>query len=252
MRKAIMAPRKALITGAARRIGRATAEMLGRDGYQLALHSSARSADETRAVAQMLAGKGVRASVHIADLTQPEAVRALFAEAARDGAIDLLINNASLFEPDGAHDFTDAGMMQHWAANLHAPCLLAQALANQPQLEAGLVVNIIDQRVWRLNPEYFSYTLAKSALWTATRTMAQAFAPKVRVNGIGPGPVLANKRQAPEDFAREAAATLLGREVGLDDITGAIAYLIGASRVTGQMIAVDSGQHLAWKTADMV
>ncbi len=246
-----MAPKKALITGAARRIGRATAEMLARDGYHLALHSSARSADETEVVARALRSDGVKASVHIADLAQSDAVRAMFAEAAREGEINLLINNASLFEPDSADDFTDHGMAQHWAVNLHAPCLLAQALASQRHLQSGLVVNIIDQRVWRLNPEFFSYTLAKSALWTATRTMAQAFAPRVRVNGIGPGPVLANKRQAPRDFAREAAATLLGQEVGLDDITGAIAYLIGARRVTGQMIAVDSGQHLAWKTPDM-
>ena len=247
-----IAPKRALVTGAARRIGRATAEMLAREAYQLALHSSARSADETETLAQALRAAGTKASVHIADLAQPGAVRSLFAEAARDGDISLLINNASLFEPDGADDFTDAGMAQHWAINLQAPCLLAQALANQTHLQAGLVINIIDQRVWRLNPEFFSYTLAKSALWTATRTMAQAFGPRVRVNAIGPGPVLANKRQAPGDFAREAAATLLGREVGVDEITAAIAYLMGARSVTGQMIAVDSGQHLAWKTPDMV
>lgn len=243
--------KRALVTGAARRIGRATAQMLAAQGYDLALHTSARSAGEAETLAQALRAHGTNASVHVADLAGSGAVRALFAEAARDGEISLLINNASLFEPDTAGDFTDASMAQHWAINVQAPCLLAQALANQPHLEQGLVVNIIDQRVWRLNPEFFSYTLAKSALWTATRTMAQAFAPRVRINAIGPGPVLANQRQSSEDFAREAAATLLGRQVRLEDITEAMSYFIRASAVTGQMIAVDSGQHLAWRTEDM-
>lgn len=243
--------KRALVTGAARRIGRATAQMLAGSGYDLALHASARSADETGTLAQALRASGIDVSVHIADLATSDAVRSMFAEAARQGEISLLINNASLFEPDTPGDFADDSMAQHWAVNVQAPCLLAQALANQPHLEQGLVVNIIDQRVWRLNPEFFSYTLAKSALWTATRTMAQAFAPRVRVNAIGPGPVLANLRQSAEDFAREAAATLLGRPVRLADITGALAYFIGAEAVTGQMIAVDSGQHLAWKTQDM-
>lgn len=225
--------------------------MLAAAGYDLALHTSQRSAAETGALAQELRQGGNRVDVLIADLAAPEAVRTLFAEACSGGLVSLLVNNASLFEPDEAADFSDASMAHHWAVNLHAPCQLAQAVANQPGLAEGLVVNIIDQRVWRLNPQYFSYTLAKSALWTATRTMAQAFAPRLRVNAIGPGPVLANQRQSKEQFAEEAKATLLQRQVSLADITDAIAYLISAHSVTGQMIAVDSGQHLAWRTVDM-
>ena len=139
------------------------------------------------------------------------------------------------------------------AVNLRAPIWLAQTFAAAlPQGEQGLIVNICDQRVWRLNPRFFSYTLAKAALWTATQTLAQALAPRIRVNAIGPGPALASIHQDPDAFAAEAAAVPLGHGAAPDEIGGALRYLIAAPSVTGQMIAVDGGQHLAWRTPDVV
>jgi NAD(P)-dependent dehydrogenase (short-subunit alcohol dehydrogenase family) len=148
---------------------------------------------------------------------------------------------------------TADGLAGHMAANLVAPVLLTQAFAAAlPQDRSGLVVNIVDQRVWRLNPTFVSYTLSKAALWTATQTLAQALAPRIRVNAIGPGPTLGSVHQPPGAFEAEAAAIPLGKRVEPDEIGAALAYLIDAPSVTGQMIAVDGGQHLAWLTPDIV
>jgi NAD(P)-dependent dehydrogenase (short-subunit alcohol dehydrogenase family) len=168
------------------------------------------------------------------------------------GPLTLLVNNASLFEDDRAESFDLDLFDRHMAINLRAPLQLARDFAAQvPAHQEAAIINIIDQRVWRLNPLFFSYTLSKSALWSATQTMAQAFAPRIRVNAVGPGPTLANHMQGADTFAREALATPLARAIDPTEIANAVCFLAQARGVTGQMIAVDGGQHLAWKTPDV-
>jgi NAD(P)-dependent dehydrogenase (short-subunit alcohol dehydrogenase family) len=172
---------------------------------------------------------------------------------AAPGAVTLLVNNASKFDDDRIATLSSSVLDATLAVNLQAPVLLTQAFASAlPAARPGLIVNIIDQRVWRLTPRFFSYTISKAALWTATQTLAQALAPRIRVNAIAPGPTLANIYQAPADFAAEAKALPLGRPVDPEEIGQALRYLIDAPSVTGQMIAVDGGQHLAWRTPDVL
>jgi NAD(P)-dependent dehydrogenase (short-subunit alcohol dehydrogenase family) len=178
----------------------------------------------------------------------------LFAEVGQAlGPVTLLVNNASLFETDVIETF-DAGVFDRMmATNLRAPCALAAIMMRElPKDRDGAIVNITDQRVWRLNPHYFSYTLTKAALWTATQTMAQAFAPRIRVNAVGPGPVFPNTTDGAEGFALEAARIPMARPVLPEEIAEAVAYLARARSITGQMIAVDGGQHIAWKTPDVI
>ena len=243
----------ALVTGAARRIGRAIAERLAHEGFDIVLHASARSLLDARQLADDIIADGGRAHVLIADLNDDRQAAALLQQAcAALGPVTLLINNASIFESDSADNFDTAHFDRLMSVNLRAPLRLsADFAAALPAGMAGCIVNIIDQRVWRLNPRFFSYTLSKSALWTATQTMAQTFAPRVRVNAVGPGPTLANTVDGVEGFAREAAAVPLGRAVEPSEIAEAVTYLAHARGVTGQMIAVDGGQHLAWKTPDV-
>jgi NAD(P)-dependent dehydrogenase (short-subunit alcohol dehydrogenase family) len=245
--------RVALVTGASRRIGRTIAIRLAAEGHVLALHASHRSRGEAEAVARQIEAAGGRAMVFRADLSVTTEVGSLLpAVVAALGPVGILVNNASLFEPDAALPFDMDRYDRHMATNLRAPLQLASALAAQvPDGTEAAIVNIIDQRVLRPNPQFFSYTLSKSALWTATRTMAQAFAPRVRVNGVGPGPTLANHMQRPEDFAREAQNVLLRRPIDPEEIADAVVYLVHARGVTGQMIAVDGGQHLGWRTPDV-
>ena len=239
----------ALITGASRRIGRALALAAAASGYDIIVHGrSSADADDTAGEVRAL---GRAAVVALADLADPAAAKCLIA--AGPSPPRLLVNCASLFRDDTIETLAVADWEATLAANLTAPVLLAQAFAAALAPDAqGLIVNIIDQRVWRLNPKFFSYTISKSALWTATQTLAQAFAPRIRVNAIGPGPTLASIHQSPETFAAEAAATPLGRAVYPQEIADALRYLIAARSVTGQMIAVDAGQHLAWRTPDVV
>lgn len=247
------AARSALVTGAARRIGRAICERLADEGWNLALHSSTRSIAETRTLAKDLQARGVAAGVVMADLADPASPAALI-EAARHNAdnLCLLVNNASIFEPDSAVDLDAESWERHFAINLRAPVALSSLFAKSLNGSAGAIVNIVDQRVLRLTPRYFSYTLAKSALWTATQTMAQAFAPHIRVNAVGPGPVLPNQNEGGEGFAREAASVPLEHAVTPREIADAVAWLANAPSVTGQMICVDAGQHLSWKTPDAI
>ncbi|WP_246429565.1 SDR family oxidoreductase [Prosthecomicrobium pneumaticum] len=243
----------ALVTGGARRIGRAIVEALAEAGWAVAIHcNSAR--DEAEALAEAIRGAGGRAAVVVADLADPQAVRALVpAAAAALGPVTLLVNNASLFLPDGIGTLDPSVWRRQMAVNLDAPVFLADALATAlPAGETANVVNILDQRVLKTTPLFLSYQLSKSALFTATRVLAQALAPRVRVNGIGPGPTLASVRQAPEDFARQSAAVPLGRGPDLSEFGRTILYLVGTPSVTGQMIAIDGGQHLAWQTPDIV
>lgn len=242
----------ALVTGGAKRIGRAIVEDLCANGFIVAIHGN-NSSPEAQELAARITAQGGKAAAFDADLTDMDDTGRLIDNVSEKlGPVRLLVNNASLFENDSALDFGWEGWDDHFAIHLKAPVLLAKRMAEQLPLDAGgLVVNIIDQRVWRLTPRYFSYTLSKSALWTATRTMAQALAPRIRVNAIGPGPTLRNARQDEDDFRQQVDALLLQRSPGLSEFGATVRYLWQARSVTGQMIALDGGQHLAWQTPDI-
>jgi NAD(P)-dependent dehydrogenase (short-subunit alcohol dehydrogenase family) len=244
-----MSPRGwALITGASRRIGARLALAAGEAGYDVVVHHRDLG-DDAQDTVRRIEALGRRALTQAGDLASPETCARLVAEA--PAPLTLLVNSASVFEDDSAEAFDVARHDAILAVNLRAPLLLSQAMARAlPADLAGLIVHIIDQRVWRLTPRFFSYTLSKAALWTATQTQAQAFAPRIRVNAIGPGPTLPSIHQSAEVFAAQAAATPLERGPTPDDIAAALRYLIDAPSVTGQMIAVDGGQHLSWRTPD--
>jgi NAD(P)-dependent dehydrogenase (short-subunit alcohol dehydrogenase family) len=247
-------PKKiALVTGAGRRIGADIARRLARDGLGLALLARA-SLDGARALAAEIVAGGGQAEAFAADLADPRASTATFAEvASKLGPIDLLVNNAAIFETDAIATLDLAKWRRQFAINLEAPVFLAGAFAAAlPADREGCIVNIIDQRVLRLTPQYLSYTLTKSALWTATQTLAQALAPRIRVNAVGPGPTYPSLAQGQAGLAQEAGGVLLGRPIRGEEIADAVAFLAGARNVTGQIVCVDAGQHLAWRTPDIV
>lgn len=243
----------ALVTGGAVRIGRAICVRLAREGYAIAIHCNS-SRDAATALADAIRASGARAAVVAADLADPEAVAGLLPQAESAlGPVTCLVNNASSFLIDDVRNLDVAVWNRQFSVNVRAPSVLAGALANAlPEGRAGNVVNILDQRVWKLTPQYYSYTLTKAAMLAATTTMAQALAPRIRVNAVGPGPTMPSVHDGPEGLAQEAAGTLLGHSVNPDDIAAAVAYLLDARSITGQMIAVDAGQHLAWQTPDIV
>ena len=236
----------ALITGGARRIGRALVAAAADAGFDVAIH--VRSVDdEAETAAAEVRARGRKAAILPCDLRKESTTVALVGEAEGElGPVTLLVNCASVFEEDAFSDMNRASWDAHMETNLRAPLVLAQAFARRlPADREGLIVNVLDQRVLNPTPEFFSYSLSKAALWDATRILAQALAPRVRVNGIGPGPTLPSTYQDQATFDAEAAATLMGRSVPPSQIALALRYLIDATSVTGQMIAVDSGQHLA-------
>ena len=243
----------ALITGAARRIGRALALTAAEAGYDVAVHHRGGAA-EAEAVAAEIRALGRKAVALAAELTNEAEAAGLIARAAEAlGPVTLLINNASVFQDDRTEGHSRESWDAHMETNLRAPIVLAQAFAAAlPEGLEGLIINMLDQRVWKPTPQFFSYSLSRSALWSATRVMAQALAPRIRVNAIGPGPTLPSIHQTAEDFAAEAGNVLLGRRASPEDIAAAARYLIDARQVTGQMIAVDGGQHLAWRTPDVI
>lgn len=247
-----MAARTALVTGGSRRIGKAIVQNLAAHGFAVAIHCN-RSHDEADLQAADLKRGGARVAVVQADLTDPADTTALIDQAtAAVGPLGLLVNNASIFASDTVETFDPVIAARHFAIHVTAPVLLTKRFAAAlPDGAEGLVVNIVDQRVWRLTPRYFSYTLSKSALWTATQTMAQALAPAIRVNAIGPGPTLASERQQASDFAAQLDGLVLRRGPDLQEFGATIRYLWEARSVTGQMIALDGGQHLAWQTPDV-
>ena len=242
----------ALITGAGRRIGRAIALDLATRGWAVGVHHAG-SAVDARAVATEIEGRGGKAIVLQADLADATAVAGLVPDCRRRlGAPTCLINNAALFLEDSIGTLDVAQWDTQLAVNLRAPVFLAQAFAaGLPSNVRGNIINIIDQRVWRPTPQFFSYTAAKAGLWAVTRTLAQALAPRIRVNAIGPGPALRSVHQSEADFDMEAAATLLGHGTTPDEIASAIRFILDAPAMTGQMIALDGGQHLAWRTPDI-
>ncbi len=252
---------RALVTGAGRRLGRAMALELAARGYHVAVHFVS-SAEEAADTARQIRALGPSAAVLQADLLDENQTQALLPRAAEalGGPVTCLVNNASVFERDTLSSATRDSWDRHLDSNLRAPFVLLQAMAAQqvPLVRDvggeprawGLAVNMIDQRVRKLTPDFMSYTLAKSALWTLTQTAAQALAPQIRVNAIGPGPTLQGPRQSQEQFARQRAATILQRGADAEDITAALSYLLQAKAVTGQMICADGGQHLGWQTPD--
>jgi NAD(P)-dependent dehydrogenase (short-subunit alcohol dehydrogenase family) len=246
------ARKTALVTGGAKRIGKAIVEDLAAHGFAVAIHCN-RSRAEADALARAVRDGGGRAEVVAADLTDMAEAGGLLEAAKRAvGPVALLVNNASVFEDDSATDPDWNAWDRHFAVHVKAPVLLAGRFAAAlAEGEEGLIVNIIDQRVWKPTPRYFSYALSKSALWAAPPTMAQALAPRIRVNAVGPGPTLANVRQQPRDFAAQVDGLILGRGPELSEFGATIRYLWDARSVTGQMIAIDGGQHLAWQTPDV-
>ena len=251
------------MTGAGARLGQAMALYLGQRGYDVAVHYAGSEAGAQDTVAQ-LAALGRQGVALQADLLDEDATQGLVARAvdALGGPLTCLVNNASIFEHDNIKTGTRESWDRHLDSNLRAPFVLTQHFAAQvpaPKTDTqgepvaqGLVINMLDQRIHKLTPEFMSYTIAKMGLWTMTRTTAQALAPRVRVNGIGPGPTLQGHRQSKDHFDRQRAATVLRRGANPSDITAALGYFLDAPAVTGQMLAVDGGQHLAWETPDVL
>ena len=244
--------RVVLVTGAARRLGRAIALDFAARGWSVAAH--VHNADvEVAGLVDDINALGGRGQVFTADLADAAAVRALLPKVARGlGAPTCLVNNASVFEYDTVETLTIGNWDRHFAVNLTAPVFLAKAFAEHlPTGANGVIVNIIDQRVWKPTPHFISYSASKAALWSMTQMLAQGLAPHVRVNAIGPGPMLRSVHQTEADFAAQYASTPLQRPTGTDEITAAIRFILDAPAMTGQMIALDGGQHLAWQTPDV-
>lgn len=255
--------RRALVTGAARRLGRAMALHLAGRGIDVAIHY-ARSAAEAEATAAEARALGVQAVTLRADVLREEETRRLVSRAAEalGGPLDLLVNNASIFEYDNIRTMTRESWDRHIESNLRAPVALTQDFAAQAPkalrqaggaaLAQALVVNLLDQRVRKLTPEFMSYTLAKMGLWAFTQTAARALGPDVRVNAIGPGSTLKGESQSEEQFRSQRESTVLQRGSDPEDVVAALSYLIDARAVTGQLICVDGGQHLGWRTPDIL
>ncbi len=237
----------ALVTGAAKRIGRAIALSLGRQGWKVAVHyhGSGTAAEE---VVRELRSSGGQAVAFQADLSREEEVNRLLPESERAlGPVTLLVNNASAFEMDKIDTVTRQSWDRHIETGLRAPLVLIQSMAHRlPDGAKGNVINMLDERVWALTPYFLSYTLAKAGLWTLTQTLALALAPRIRVNAIGPGPTLPSPRQSDEQFQRQWRSMPLGRGTTPDEIAQAVAFILSAPAMTGQMIALDGGQHLGW------
>jgi NAD(P)-dependent dehydrogenase (short-subunit alcohol dehydrogenase family) len=241
-------PRAALITGGAQRIGRAIAIALAEAGFATALHchTSVAAAETTCADIRNTGGRCVVLRADLAN--EAEVVRLLPQAIAAIGPIGVLVNNASPFERDEWHDATRASWDAHIEPGLRAPFVLMQHFARAlPSDAEGVVVNMLDQRVWSITPHFVSYTVAKAGLWALTQSMALALAPRIRVNGIGPGPALSNTRQTDQQFARQSASVPLGHGTGPDEIARAVLAILALPAMTGQMLALDGGQHLQWQ-----
>ena len=244
--------RNALITGAGRRIGRAIALDLASAGWQVAIHYF-RSKCEAEGVVKEIEAAGGKASSFSADLGEPGSSARLIENIGDAlGPISCLINNASIFERDTVFTATKETWDQHMDLNLWAPFQLAQSLVRQmPEECEGSIINIIDQRVWNITPEFTTYTLSKVGLWGLTQILARALAPKVRVNGIGPGPTLQSVHQSVDAFAEEWAAMPLKRRVLPEEVASAVRFILDSPSITGQMIAIDSGQHMGMAMANL-
>lgn len=238
----------ALVTGGGQRIGRAISQALAEDGWAVAVHHL-RSASQAEEVVAEIAKGGGRAIAIAADLTDATAATDLIPRVAAElGPVTCLVNNASVFEPDDVLSATQESWRRHIDVNLRAPFFLSQSFAKEMAADTfGCIINIIDERVWNLTPHFASYTMSKSGLWTLTQTCALALAPEIRVNGIGPGPTLPSPRQSREHFETQAASTPLGRGTTPGEIVSAVRFILSSPAMTGQMIALDGGQHLKWR-----
>ncbi|MEQ8665649.1 MAG: SDR family oxidoreductase [Rhodospirillales bacterium] len=236
-----------VVTGAAKRIGRAIALDLVANGWPVVVHCH-QSFDAASELVDTIRSDGGRAALVQADLAnEDETARLIERAAGALGPVVGLINNASVFEHDTPMTATRETWDRHMEINLRAPFILIQAFVRQlPNKTEGNVINIIDQRVWNPTPEFTSYTLSKAGLWSLTKTLAQGLAPNVRVNAIGPGPTLRNVHQTESAFENEWSSVLLGRKVEIGEICDAVRFILGAHSMTGQMLALDSGQHLRW------
>jgi NAD(P)-dependent dehydrogenase (short-subunit alcohol dehydrogenase family) len=247
-----MTIKTALVTGAAKRLGRAIALDLARHGWNVAIHYNS-SEKEARATEADAKSTGVKVALFKADLSREAETAVLIGRVAKElGPLTALVNSASIFENDEWYSADRASWDKHMEINLRAPFVLSQEFARQvPRDQGGAIVNIIDQRMLKPTPQFISYSLSKAGLHWLNTTLAQALAPRVRVNAVGPGHTMKNERQSPADFEQQRKATLLGHGADPADICGAVRYLLEASAVTGQMIAVDGGQHLIWQTPDV-
>ncbi len=253
----------ALVTGGAKRLGRAMVLELAARGFDVAINYAA-SAEAAEALAEEVRAMGVKAAAVQADLLDDDAVAGLVPAAAQalGRPLTVLVNNASIFEHDTIETATLESWERHSRSNLKAPVFLTQAFAaqcpkgardaNGEPVASGVVVNMIDQRVRKLTPEFMTYTLAKMGLWAFTQTAAQGLAPDIRVNGIGPGPTMQGGRQTAEHFAAQRAATILGRGASPEEICRALAFILDSPGLTGQLLCIDGGQHLAWATPDVL
>ena len=241
----------ALVTGGARRIGRAISLCLAGAGYAVTIHCN-RSEDEAQSLKQDIERTGRRCTVLVGDLAEPGIAERLVRDANNAlGPLTLLVNNASVFEEDSVASLSHERWDRQMAINLAAPVFLAKAFAAQAPAGRSSIVNVLDQRVFKPTPLFFSYAVSKAALHSATHMLAQALAPGVRVNGVAPGPTLPSPRQKAEDFASQSARLPLGRNVSADDVAKAVLYLASADGVTGTVIPVDGGQHIAWQTPEI-
>jgi NAD(P)-dependent dehydrogenase (short-subunit alcohol dehydrogenase family) len=243
-------PRAALVTGGARRIGRGVVMALAEAGFSIAIHCNA-SRDDADEAARAVRAMGRDAEVLQANLGDEGAVRSLVPRAIEKlGPIGVLVNNASTFERDEWHDATRESWDGHIEPNLRAPFVLIQDFARAlPNENEGLVVNLLDERVWSLTPHFVSYTVSKAALWTLTQTMALALAPRIRVNGIGPGPTVPSPRQTQSQFEAQCASVPLRHGSSPEEIGQAVLAMLQLRSYTGQMMALDGGQHLQWSPA---
>lgn len=237
----------ALVTGAADRIGAAIATRLAAEGFGVVIHYRS-SGDKAEELAEAIASDGGRAEIVRGDLAnRAERMGLIAAASAPFGPLDVLVNNASAFEPDSVDTLHEDLWDLHMAVHAEAPVFLARDFAAQlPEGKQGNIVNVIDERVLRLSPDYFSYTLSKSLLWTATRTLAQALSPRIRVNAIGPGPTLANARQTEDEFRASQERLPLGDGATPEQIAEGVMAILTLDSMTGQMIALDGGEHLEW------
>ena len=247
-----MEARKIIITGAATRIGAAIARKLSEPGKEIVIHYN-KSKLKAENLKKDLQKKGVKVYLIKGDLSKEKDVYKVVKYAkSKLGYFDCLVNNASIFENDKLENFSTDGWGKHLRTNLRTPALLSREFAKNIKGKNNNIINIIDQRVFKLTPYFFSYTISKTGLYTLTKTSAMSLAPYIRVNGIAPGPTIKNKRQSEKHFKRQYLATPLKKQVDVEEICNAVDFFIRNRSITGQILAIDSGQNLNWQTPDIV
>ena len=247
-----MEANKIIITGGATRIGAAIAEKLSGPGKEMVIHFN-RSKSKAEKLKKKLSKNKTKVYLVKGDLSKETDINKIvkFAKS-KLKYFDCLINNASLFENDKLENFTTDSWGRHLRTNLRAPALLSKEFSKNIRGKNNNIINIIDQRIFKLTPYFFSYTISKTGLYTLTKTSAMSLAPSIRVNGIAPGPTLKNKRQSAQHFKKQYMATPLKRQVDVEQICNAIDFFVKNRSITGQVISVDSGQSLNWQTPDIL